>query len=31
MREPPRILVVDDNPANLEILEARLQEMAMRR
>lgn len=24
MREPPRILVVDDNPANLEILEARL-------
>ena len=24
MREPPRILVVDDNPANLEILETRL-------
>jgi adenylate cyclase len=24
MREPPRILVVDDNPANLEIMEARL-------
>jgi adenylate cyclase len=24
MREPPRILVVDDNPANLEILESRL-------
>ena len=24
MREPPRLLVVDDNPANLEILEARL-------
>jgi adenylate cyclase len=24
MRQPPRILVVDDNPANLEILEARL-------
>ena len=24
MRDPPRILVVDDNPANLEILEARL-------
>jgi class 3 adenylate cyclase len=24
MRQPPRILVVDDNPANLEILETRL-------
>src|SRR5918997_896536 len=24
MREPPRVLVVDDNPANLEILETRL-------
>jgi adenylate cyclase len=24
MREPPRLLVVDDNPANLEIMEARL-------
>jgi class 3 adenylate cyclase/CheY-like chemotaxis protein len=24
MREPPRLLVVDDNPANLEILETRL-------
>jgi len=24
MREPPRLLIVDDNPANLEILEARL-------
>jgi adenylate cyclase len=24
MRQPPRLLVVDDNPANLEILEARL-------
>jgi DNA-binding response OmpR family regulator len=24
MRDPPRILVVDDNPANLEILEIRL-------
>ena len=24
MREPPRILIVDDNPANLEILETRL-------
>jgi CheY-like chemotaxis protein len=24
MREPPRVLVVDDNPANLEIIETRL-------
>jgi adenylate cyclase len=24
MRDPPRVLVVDDNPANLEIMEARL-------
>ena len=24
MREPPRVLVVDDNPANLEIMETRL-------
>jgi class 3 adenylate cyclase len=24
MRQPPRLLVVDDNPANLEIMEARL-------
>src|SRR5918996_6397462 len=24
MRDPPRLLVVDDNPANLEIMEARL-------
>jgi adenylate cyclase len=24
MREPPRVLIVDDNPANLEIMEARL-------
>ena len=24
MREPPRVLIVDDNPANLEILETRL-------
>jgi adenylate cyclase len=24
MREPPRLLIVDDNPANLEIMEARL-------
>jgi hypothetical protein len=24
MRDPPRIPVVDDNPANLEILETRL-------
>src|ERR671919_2167661 len=24
MREPPRVLVADDNPANLEILETRL-------
>jgi class 3 adenylate cyclase len=24
MREPPRLLVVDDNPANLEVLETRL-------
>jgi CheY-like chemotaxis protein len=22
--EPPRLLIVDDNPANLEIMEARL-------
>jgi CheY-like chemotaxis protein len=24
MREPPRVLIVDDNPANLEIMETRL-------